>query len=41
MEFDQDSRVTIYLVRQPAGYKPSPLELMPPERPIPPDGWTE
>jgi hypothetical protein len=24
-------------VRQPASYEPSPLELMPPEEPIPPE----
>jgi hypothetical protein len=30
--------VRLHLVRQPAGYQPSPLDLMPPELPIPPDG---
>ncbi len=28
----------VSLVRQPADYEPSPLELMPPELPLPPDG---
>lgn len=33
----EDTAVTVVLVPQPADYEPSPLELMPPERPIPPD----
>ena len=34
--FDVDLEVTLSLVPQPAGYDPSPLELMPPEQPLPP-----
>jgi len=34
--FEEDTELTISMVSQPAGYQPSPLELMPPERPIPP-----
>ncbi|HXV76224.1 MAG TPA: carboxypeptidase-like regulatory domain-containing protein [Candidatus Polarisedimenticolaceae bacterium] len=35
---DHDAEVEIGLVRQPASYKPSPLELMPVEEPIRPPG---
>jgi len=31
----------VILVRQPPDYDPTPLELMPPEQPIPPPGLTE
>jgi hypothetical protein len=31
----------VILVRQPADYDPTPLELMPPEQPIPPAGFAE
>lgn len=37
MDFLEDTRLTVALVPQPAGYDPSPLELMPPEQPIPPE----
>jgi hypothetical protein len=33
-----DAAFRIFLVKQPAGYDPSPLDLMPPEQPIPPEG---
>jgi hypothetical protein len=33
--------LTLILVRQPADYDPTPLELMPPEQPIPPAGFTD
>lgn len=32
-----DGEMEVTLVRQPASYEPSPLELMPPEEPIPPE----
>lgn len=34
-------RLHVSLVRQPADYDPTPLELMPPEQPIPPAGLAE
>jgi hypothetical protein len=36
---ERDTRFNFSLVRQPASYKPLPLELMPPEQPIPPKGF--
>jgi hypothetical protein len=36
--FQADTNLMISMVLQPAGYDPSPLELMPPEQPIPPAG---
>ncbi len=36
--FGDDSRVFVQLVRQPAEYVPSPLDLLPPEVPIAPEG---
>jgi hypothetical protein len=33
------SLLKVILVRQPADYHPTPLELMPPEQPIPPQGF--
>ena len=41
VQLRENTELTIFLVRQPAGYDPSPLELMPPEQPIPPEGWTK
>ena len=35
-EVREDMRLTVSMVRQPAGYEPSPLELMPAEQLIPP-----
>ncbi len=37
--FNSDSAVTVQLIRQPPDYVPSPLELMPPEVPIVPEGF--
>lgn len=37
MDFQEDTRLTVSMVPQPAGYDPSPLELMPPEQPVPPE----
>jgi hypothetical protein len=37
MNFDDDARLTVSMVPQPAGYDPSPLDLMPVEQPIPPE----
>jgi hypothetical protein len=37
MDFQVDTRLTVSMVPQPAGYDPSPLELMPPEQPVPPE----
>ena len=37
---EHDQRLAIKLTLQPASYVPSPLELMPPEEPIPPSGLT-
>jgi len=36
LDLDEDARVEVALVQQPAEYDPSPLELMPPEEPIAP-----
>ena len=36
MDFRQDTQLSVSMVAQPAGYDPSPLELMPLEEPIPP-----
>jgi hypothetical protein len=36
LELTEDTRIEIALVRQPPGYRPSPQDLMPLERPIPP-----
>jgi hypothetical protein len=33
--------LSVIIVRQPAGYDPTPLELMPVEQPIPPPGFLE
>lgn len=35
------SFLKVILVRQPADYDPTPLELMPPEQPIPPEGFAD
>jgi hypothetical protein len=35
-DFTEDMRLTVSMVPQPAGYQPSPLELMPLEQPLPP-----
>jgi hypothetical protein len=37
--FNSDSAVTVQLIKQPPDYVPSPLELMPPEAPIVPEGF--
>jgi hypothetical protein len=37
MDFQNNTRLTVSMVAQPAGYEPSPLELMPPEQPVPPE----
>lgn len=37
IDFRTDTRMQIQLVPQPADYEPTPLELMPEERPIPPE----
>jgi hypothetical protein len=34
----RDASLTVLLVPQPPSYEPAPLDLMPPERPIPPPG---
>jgi len=39
LDLGRDSQLDIGLVRQPADYVPSPLELMPPEQPAPPPGF--
>jgi hypothetical protein len=36
LDLGMDTRLDVSMVRQPAGYDPTPLELMPPERPVPP-----
>jgi hypothetical protein len=36
LELKEDVRLTVIVVRQPPGYEPTPLELMPAEQPIPP-----
>jgi len=33
---EKDTELQVMLVRQPASYVPSPIDLMPPEQPIPP-----
>ncbi len=33
---EKDTRIDVVLVRQPANYAPSPIDLLPPEEPIPP-----
>ena len=38
VDLSRDSNVKVVLVRQPADYEPTPLELMPPEAPVPPPG---
>jgi hypothetical protein len=38
MDLEKDIRLTVITVRQPPGYEPTPLELMPTEQPIPPEG---
>ena len=38
--FNTDSAVTVQLIKQPPDYVPSPLELMPPEAPIVPEGFS-
>jgi len=38
--FNADSAVAVQLVKQPQDYVPSPLELMPPEVPIIPEGFS-
>lgn len=38
LRLDEDTRLELVLVRQPAEYEPSPFELMPEEEPIPPEG---
>lgn len=37
LEFTRELDLHLTMVAQPPGYDPSPLELMPPERPIPPE----
>ena len=41
IELTSDTELSVTLVRQPAQYEPSPLELMPPERPVPPEGFDD
>jgi len=36
LELREDTTVSVAMVHQPAGYLPSPLELMPPEQPVAP-----
>lgn len=36
LNLGRDTEASVTMVRQPAGYEPSPLELMPPEQPVPP-----
>ncbi len=36
----ENGELHVTLVRQPASYEPSPLELMPPEHPIPPEAMS-
>ncbi len=36
LNLGRDTEASITMVRQPAQYEPSPLELMPPEQPVPP-----
>ena len=39
LDVTDDTELRLRLVRQPADYEPSPLELMPPEKPTPPPGF--
>ena len=39
IDLSSDTELSVTMVRQPAQYEPSPLELMPPERPVPPEGF--
>ena len=39
IDLSSDTELSVTLVRQPAHYEPSPLELMPPEQPVPPEGF--
>jgi hypothetical protein len=39
LDLDQTTQLDFALVRQPASYRPLPIELMPPEVPIPPAGF--
>ncbi len=39
VDLTEDTQIELWLVRQPADYEPSPLELMPPEKPTPPPGF--
>ena len=36
-----DASFRVFLIRQPSSYDPSPLDLMPPEQPIPPAGLSD
>jgi len=36
LDITRETELNLVLGEQPAGYVPSPLELMPPEEPIPP-----
>ena len=39
VDLREGTELSISMVRQPSNYEPSPLELMPPEQPIPPPGF--
>lgn len=39
LDLREDTELVVIAVRQPADYRPTPLELMPTERPIPPEGF--
>ncbi len=41
LDFDEDTELELSMVARPAGYDPSPLELMPPEQPVPPARFRE
>lgn len=41
LDLASDARLRVSLVRQPPGYVPSPLELMPREQPIPPADYSD
>ena len=41
LDLTDDATLDVSLVRQPATYNPVPLELMPPEKPIPPAGYLD
>ncbi|MCP3982510.1 MAG: carboxypeptidase regulatory-like domain-containing protein [bacterium] len=41
VSLSEDTDVRVLLVQQPTSYEPSPLELMPPEQPILPEGFGE